>query len=157
MDGAGVYRLERNALHRPMVRGTGTPQDFRSRARCALDTGKQEKRRTAQQKEWDKGRNTSCSGVDLRTILPHHHAGARRLHQVPAKQGKRKIGYSGKADRYKYLLRNRCRNICRHQGKTDGIRKPEPEAGRHPHPGRRRNLHNQGSHSHAKCRSQGSQ
>ena len=42
---------ERNALHRPMVRGTGTPQDFRSRARCALDTGKQEKRRTAQQKE----------------------------------------------------------------------------------------------------------
>lgn len=39
------------ALHRPMVRGTGTPQDFRSRARCALDTGKQEKRRTAQQKE----------------------------------------------------------------------------------------------------------
>ena len=32
-------------------RGTGTPQDFRSRARCALDTGKQEKRRTAQQKE----------------------------------------------------------------------------------------------------------
>ena len=68
-----------------------------------------------------------------------------------------KIGYSGKADRYKYLLRNRCRNICRHQGKTDGIRKPEPEAGRHPHPGRRRSLHNQGSHSHAKCRSQGSQ
>ena len=41
-------------------------------------------------KERDKGRNTSCSGVDLRTILPHHHAGARRLHQVPAKQGKRK-------------------------------------------------------------------
>ena len=73
------------------------------------------------------------------------------------KAGKRKIGYSGKADRYKYLLRNRCRNICRHQGKTDGIRKPEPEAGRHPHPGRRRSLHNQGSHSHAKCRSQGSQ
>ena len=30
-----------NALHRPMVRGAGTPQDFRSRAGCALDTGKQ--------------------------------------------------------------------------------------------------------------------
>ena len=41
MDGAGVYRLKRNALHRPMVRGAGTPQDFRSRAGCALDTGKQ--------------------------------------------------------------------------------------------------------------------